>query len=612
MFDPQAFVATLPSLPGVYCMKGVENQILYVGKAKHLKHRVASYFRGQGNPRIEQMVRKIVHIDITVTGSEKEALLLESALIKSLNPQYNVLFKDDKSYPYLFLSAHAFPRLVYFRGKQMTEKTGKYYGPFPSSVGVKEALIFLQKTFKLRQCDDVFFKHRTRPCLQYQIERCTAPCVGYISQVDYATSVQHLRLFLEGKQTEKLETLVEKMQHYAKEEDFESAALIRDQIVHLQSVLEKQYIYCEKGNVDVIGVSEYKGQFCLQLLYIRQGHILDSQSYFPKQSGEGKASALLRSFLMQFYLNQGYPFDLPSEIILSEPIEDQPLIAQALSLFAKKKVALLHTARQEKAKWLTLARENAVQALMRRVASGNATRHRWSELQKVLGLSLLNRIECFDVSHLQGEACTAACVVFNQEGPIKSEYRRYNITSVKNDDYAALEEVLSKRYIKCKTENSLVPTLIIVDGGKGQLQRAKKVMLEYQILDVLLMGIAKGRSRKPGRETLYVAALEGGGREEGEWIIDLPSTAHALHLLQHIRDEAHRFAIQGQRKKSQKKRQRSILESIAGVGVKRSQKLIHYFGGLQGLMSASKEAIAQVPGISQSLASLIYKTLHKH
>ncbi|MGE3317786.1 MAG: excinuclease ABC subunit UvrC [Candidatus Berkiella sp.] len=605
MFNPQEFVKTLGSQPGVYCMRDAANKPLYVGKAKNLKNRVSSYFKEHDDPRIHQMVQQIASIDITITNSEKEALLLENSLIKGLKPRYNVIFRDDKSYPYLFLSDHHFPRLVFFRGKH--KEAGHYFGPYPSSIAVKETLTVLQKLFKIRQCDDLFFNNRSRPCLQYQIGRCSAPCVNYIGKEPYQMQVRNVELFLRGKENSIIADLVKKMENASQDHDFEAAAEYRDQITRLRVIHDQQVIFQQEGNADVIAVGEVKGHFCIQLLYIRQGRILDTQTYFPKQIGEGTRAGVLRGFLTQFYLDQEDKLDYPGEILLNEAIEDQEVISEALSAVASHRIKVYQPQKGEKVKWLTLATQNAEQALGRKLSQASLTTQRWLELKKALGLSqALNRIECFDISHTQGEATMASCVVFDANGPMKAEYRRYNIEVAPNDDYAAMEQVVTKRYLKRKSEELPLPELIMVDGGKGQVSRAKKALLECQILDVVLMGIAKGEGRKPGLETLYVTRVQ----SDEDFIIDLPPTSGALHLLQQIRDEAHRFAISGHRQKRAKARKQSPLEAIPGIGEKRRQALINHFGGYQALSGASIEAIAKVPGISLQLAAKIYEALH--
>ncbi len=586
-------------------MRDSANKVLYVGKAKNLHARLSSYFRTQENPRLAMMVGKISSIDVTITHSEIEALLLENSLIKSLKPKYNVLFRDDKTYPFLFISKHPFPRLVYVRGK--SKEKGTYYGPYPSAIAVKESLGLLQKLFKIRQCDDTFYANRSRPCLQYQIKRCTAPCVGFIQEEAYAQDVNNVELFLAGKEGQIIEKLICKMEQAASSQDFEHAAVLRDQITSLRHLYEQQVVYKQKGNADVIAVEELKGNFCLQLLYIRQGQILDSRSFYPSQSNEHDKSEVLRSFIIQFYVNQENKLDYPHQIIVNQTIEDNDLISKSLSEVAKHQVEIFKPSRGEKVKWLQLANQNALQALERKMLSSSASQKRWIELKKILGIANgLNRIECFDISHTFGEATMASCVVFDQNGPLKTDYRRYNIEVKANDDYAAMEQVITKRYLKRKAEDKAMPDVVIVDGGKGQLHRAKKAMQECQLLDILLIGIAKGEGRKPGLETLFVTRLQ----SEEEGIISLSPTSSAFHLLQHIRDEAHRFAITGHRHKRNKARTTSSLEAIEGVGAKRSKKLLNYFGGLQGLMSASEEAIAQVPGIGSALAATIYLKLH--
>jgi len=612
LFDHKSFLATLTSHPGVYCMRDAKHKVLYVGKAKNLNKRLASYFRGVDDPRIEQLVSKIAHIDITVTNSEKEALLLENSLIKSLKPHFNILFRDDKSYPYLFISAHLYPRLVYLRGKQ--KEKGQYFGPYPSALAVKETLSLLQKLFKLRQCDDIFFKNRSRPCLQYQIRRCTAPCVNYITPEAYHQDVENVRLFLSGKAPHIIEQLVEKMKLASQHQDYEQAAVLRDQMSQLRSVFDQQIVHKEKGNVDVLAAGEVSGRTCIQLLYIRQGRILDTQTIYPLSrlcpsgyAGQASLSNMLRSYIIQFYLNQENKLDYPHEILINHLIEDQELISDSLSQLTHHKIKIIQPQRGDKVKWLDLAEKNAKGALERKVSHISVIQKRLQELKKVLGIvNGVQRIECFDISHLQGEATVASCVVFDQNGPLKSEYRYYNCDVKAGDDYAAMEQTITKRYLKRKVEELFITDILIVDGGKGQLHRAKKALLECQILDVMIIGIAKGEGRKPGLETLFVTRSQ----SEEEHVIKLPPTSPALHLLQHIRDEAHRFAISAQRRKVSKTRKTSPLESIPGVGAKRRQQLLNNFGGLQGLMSASHDAIAKVPGIGEKLGAKIYSALH--
>lgn len=605
MFDSKTFLESLTKHPGVYCMRDKADKVLYIGKAKNLKHRVTSYFRGEHTERIVQMVNRIARIDVTVTNSEKEALILENSLIKSLKPRYNVLFRDDKSYPFLYLSEHTFPRLCYLRGK--ASKSGKYFGPYPSTTAVRQTLTVLQKLFKIRQCDDHFFKNRSRPCLQYQIQRCTAPCVNYITPEDYAQDVQNVSLFLEGKEDKIIKELIHRMDEAAVSLNYEMAAALRDQITALRQIHDEQVVHRDKGNADVVTVSELNGEYCIQLLYIRQGQILDSHAFYPKQQGLSTAEDVLRGFLSQFYLDRENKRDYPREILLSHAIEDQTLFEEILSKAQDHKISINQPQRGDKLKWIELALTNGQSALKARASQSNTMQKRWLELKKELGITNgLNRIECFDISHTQGEATMASCVVFDCNGPVKSDYRTYNL-DVGNNDYEAMEQVLQKRYIKRKALELSIPEVIIIDGGKGQLNRAKKAVLEAQIFDVILIAMAKGEGRKPGLETLYVCKSS----DETEGIIKLSPTSIAFHLLQHIRDESHRFAIKGHRRKRGKARKQSTLEAIAGVGKKRSQILLNYFGGLQGLMAASQQSIATVPGIGEQLAVLIYRALHE-
>lgn len=604
MFDSKSFLSTLNPRPGVYCMRDKENKVLYIGKAKDLKKRLSSYFRPLEDSRLKQMVSRIATIDVTITQSENEALLLEISLIKSMKPHYNVLFRDDKSFPYLFLSKHAFPRLVYFRGKQ--KEVGQYFGPYPSAFAVRQTLILLQKIFKLRQCDNHFFSHRKRPCLQYQIQRCTAPCVNYITKEDYALDVLDTTLFLQGKQSDILDNLVKKMEEASINTNFERASEYRDQIASLRAIFDQQIIYQNKGNADVIAAACLGEHCCIQFLMVRQGQIVESQTFYPKHAEKGNLSEILRSFVTQFYFDKDKSQPFPGEIIINQPIEDVEAIESVLTERFDKRVHVFKPSHGTKAKWLQLALENAHQALTRKENSNNTAKTRWIDLKKTLGLEELNTIECFDVSHTQGEATMASCVVFDQNGPVKAEYRRYGLEVKANDDYGAMYEVLTKRYLKRKVENKSIPEIVMVDGGKGQLHVAKKALLECQLLDLLIMAIAKGEGRKPGLETLYLTRLMG----DEEWVIKLPPFSKAFHLLQNIRDESHRFALAGHRAKRSRTRKRSTLEDIPGVGVKRRQALLNYFGGMAGLQAASIESIAKVPGISLQLAAIIYETLH--
>ncbi|MGE4348653.1 MAG: excinuclease ABC subunit UvrC [Candidatus Berkiella sp.] len=602
MFDYKTFLNTVPTRPGVYCMKDTEGKVLYVGKAKDLKKRLSSYFhRDLPEIKTQRLVEKIFKIELTVTASEKEALLLETSLIKSLKPRYNVIFRDDKSYPYLFVSKHEYPRLIYCRGKQ--KEKGTFFGPYPSALAVKETLNLLQKTFQVRQCDDLFFKSRSRPCLQYQIKRCSAPCVGYIESHTYNEEVKKLELFLTGKNNEMIQKFVEEMVAASNNLEFEKAASIRDQIISLRTVFDQQNIYGGTQNLDVCAIVGEHGQACIHYLLIREGRILASQSYFTKQFDNLTLSDILRMFILQGYINQENK-NWPNEIVTNEIMDDVALIAETLTQFAKRTIQISVAKRGDKLNWLKLAVENAKTNLHRRLNQSNLYIKRFESLKELLGLEECKRMECFDISHTQGVETRASCVVFNQDGPDKSAYRIYQIESATNDDYQSMVEVLTRRYLKLKEKNAPLPDLVIIDGGKGQLNCARQVFAECQITGVKLLAIAKGEKRKPGLETLFIL--------EGEEIAEVNLVPHhpALHILQQIRDEAHRFAISKHRQARAKKSQSSVLDDIPGIGEKRKLNLIQYFGGLQELLAASEEAIRRVPGMSASLAAAVYQALH--
>tara|TARA_R110002110_G_scaffold33533_1_gene114715 strand:+ start:32738 stop:34561 length:1824 start_codon:yes stop_codon:yes gene_type:complete len=605
MFDHKAFLTSAPVLPGVYCMYDSKAKVLYVGKAKNLKSRLSSYFnRNLADPRIKKLVAKIHSIELTVTPSENEALLLENSLINSLKPHYNVIFRDDKTYPYLFLSKHKYPSLKYVRGK--TKQKGEYYGPYSSVLAVKETLNILQRIFKIRQCDDIFFNARSRPCLQYQIERCSAPCVGYIDVPEYENVVKQIKLFLQGKNQDIISKLILSMNQASDELDFESAAHLRDQIISLRAVHNQQSIYGNAQNVDAIAITSESSQVCIHHLFIREGRILSSQSHYAKKHENLELPEILRTFIIQRYMNQQQK-NYPRELIVNLAFEDQALLSSMLTEAANRKVSIKIAYQGEKYQWLKLALDNAQMNLKRRLKFGDLYSKRFEQLKNVLQLkSDFKRMECFDVSHTQGVETKASCVVFNDKGPEKSEYRCYNIQTAQNDDYQSLTEALTRRYLKRKEKELPMPELVIIDGGKGQLNIARKVFLECQIEDVKLISIAKGQGRKPGLETIFVAV----NGETQLATLKLEPHDPALHILQQIRDEAHRFAITQHRKSRAKKSQSSVLDNISGVGPKRQQSLIQHFGGLQGLMAASQKSIQNVPGISPALAEKIYAKLH--
>ncbi|HEJ7946191.1 excinuclease ABC subunit UvrC [Serratia liquefaciens] len=606
-FDAKAFLSTVTSQPGVYRMYDATGTVIYVGKAKDLKKRLASYFRQQVSSRkTETLVKNIAQIDVTVTHTETEALLLEHNYIKLYQPRYNVLLRDDKSYPLIFLSADSHPRLAVHRGAKHAK--GEYFGPFPNSYAVRETLALLQKLFPIRQCENSVYRNRSRPCLQYQIGRCLGPCVaGLVSEEEYRQQVDYVRLFLSGKDQQVLHQLIERMEHASKTLNFEEAARIRDQIQAVRRVTERQFVSGNSDDLDVIGVAFESGMACLHVLFIRQGKVLGSRSYFPKVPGGTDMSEVVQTFVGQFYLQGSQMRTLPAEILLDFTLPEKELLAESLSELAGRKIQIQSKPRGDRARYLKLARTNAATALTTKLSQQSTIHQRLAELAKVLNLAEINRMECFDISHTMGEQTVASCVVFDSNGPLRSEYRRYNITGITpGDDYAAMAQVLKRRYGKALEEKK-IPDVIFIDGGKGQLGMAIDVFNSLNVTwdknKPLLIGIAKGADRKAGLETLFFVP-------EGEGIA-LPSDSPALHVIQHIRDDSHNHAITGHRQRRAKVRNTSALELIDGVGPKRRQVLLKYMGGLQPLLNASVEEIAKVPGISQALAEKIYNAL-KH
>ncbi|CAI2785221.1 Excinuclease ABC subunit C [Serratia grimesii] len=606
-FDAKAFLSTVTSQPGVYRMYDATGTVIYVGKAKDLKKRLASYFRQQvGSRKTETLVKNIAQIDVTVTHTETEALLLEHNYIKLYQPRYNVLLRDDKSYPLIFLSADSHPRLAVHRGAKHAK--GEYFGPFPNSYAVRETLALLQKLFPIRQCENSVYRNRSRPCLQYQIGRCLGPCVaGLVSEDEYQQQVDYVRLFLSGKDQQVLHQLIERMENASKALNFEEAARIRDQIQAVRRVTERQFVSGNSDDLDVIGVAFEAGMACLHVLFIRQGKVLGSRSYFPKVPGGTEMSEVVQTFVGQFYLQGSQMRTLPSEILLDFTLPEKDLLAESLSELAGRKIQIQSKPRGDRARYLKLARTNAATALTTKLSQQSTIHQRLAELAKVLNLTEINRMECFDISHTMGEQTVASCVVFDGNGPLRSEYRRYNITGITpGDDYAAMAQVLKRRYGKALEEKK-IPDVIFIDGGKGQLGMAIDVFNSLNVTwdknKPLLIGIAKGADRKAGLETLFFVP-------EGEGIT-LPSDSPALHVIQHIRDDSHNHAITGHRQRRAKVRNTSALELIDGVGPKRRQVLLKYMGGLQPLLNASVEEIAKVPGISQALAEKIYNAL-KH
>lgn len=606
-FDAQAFLKTVTSQPGVYRMYDAAGTVIYVGKAKDLKKRLTSYFRAQVIGRkTENLVKNIDKIDVTVTHTEKEALLLEHNYIKLYQPKYNVVLRDDKSYPLIFLSADVHPRLSVHRGAKHAK--GEYFGPFPNSLAVREALALLQKLFLVRQCENSVYRNRSRPCLQYQIGRCLGPCVaGLVSDEEYQQQVEYVRLFLSGKDHQVLHQLIEHMEGASKRLDFEKAARIRDQIQSVRRVTEKQFVSGNSDDIDVMSMAFDAGMACVHVLFIRQGKILGSRSYFPKVPRDTELSEVIQTFVGQFYLQGNQSRTLPAEILMDFALQEKELLTDSLSELAGRKLQIQSKPRGDRARYLKLARTNATTALMTKLSQQSTVQQRLTELAKILELAEINRMECFDISHTMGEQTIASCVVFDNNGPLRSEYRRYNITGItRGDDYAAMAQVLKRRYGK-ELEEKKIPDVIVIDGGKGQLGVAIDIFHSLNVTwdksKPLLMGVAKGSDRKAGLETLFFVP-------EGEGIA-LPPDSPALHVIQHIRDEAHNHAITGHRQKRAKIKNTSALELIEGIGPKRRQMLLKYMGGLQPLLEANAEEIAKIPGISPALAEKIYNAL-KH
>ncbi|HRY16291.1 MAG TPA: excinuclease ABC subunit UvrC, partial [Candidatus Competibacteraceae bacterium] len=565
----------------------------------NLKQRVSSYFRENlASAKTRSLVSRIHAIEVTVTHTEVEALILESALIKELRPRYNILLRDDKGYPYIHVSADGFPRLSLHRGAK--RGSGRYFGPYPNANAVRDTLDLLQKIFRLRSCEDSFFRARTRPCLQYQIKRCTAPCVGLVDKDAYQRQLRDAVLFLEGRSGQVIEDLAQRMETLAAALKFEEAALCRDQIIELRHIQQRQHVEGERGDLDVVACALRGGAACVQVFVFRDGRLLGNRAFFPALPESAEAGAILSAFLGQYYLDKV----IPAEVLLSHEPMDALLLAQALEERAGRRVALVTHPRGERARWLELAQRNAEQALAAQWASQAGMRRRLEALQEALGIDhALTRLECFDISHTRGEATVAACVVFGAEGPLKTDYRRYNIEGIApGDDYAALRQALTRRYSRLREENGRLPDILFVDGGKGQLTEAGEMLEELQVVGVTPVGIAKGPERKPGLETLYLL-------HERRPVI-LSADAVALHLVQQIRDEAHRFAITGHRQRRAKARTGSTLDVIAGIGPRRRQALLRQFGGVKQVAQAGVEDLSQVEGISAELAQRIYDAFH--
>ena len=606
VFDHKTFLATLTGRPGVYRMLNAKAEVIYVGKARNLKNRVTSYFRASGlATKTMAMVSKIDAIEITITASDTEALLLEHSLIKRYKPNYNIQLRDDKSYPYILLTdAKDFPRLSFYRGS--IKRKGRFFGPYPSAHATRETLQILQKVFKVRQCEESYFRNRSRPCLQYQIKRCTAPCVGLVSEEDYARDVHYSSLFLEGKSDALLQELSATMETAAQAQEYETAARVRDQIIDMRRVQEQQYVSNQGGDADIIAVSMKEPYVSVHVIYVRGGRVTGSKGFFPKFKLSNDEAGLMSAFISQAYLSADKAGNIPTELIIDQQLEDHDELEQALSYLAKRQVRVASRVRGHRAKWLGLATTNAKESLLGHISNKHNTKQRFVQLQQVLNLpELPQRIECFDISHTSGENTVASCVVFDNDGAVKSDYRRFNIEGITGgDDYAAMEQVLTRRFTRLAKGEGKIPDILLIDGGKGQLTQALKVLAQFELPDILLLGIAKGISRRAGQETLFLS------NEAGFSDIALLTDSPALHLLQQVRDEAHRFAIAGHRHKRAKARRVSTLEQIEGLGPKRRRELLRYFGGQQEIRKASEAEIAKVTGISKKLAESIYAFLH--
>ena len=600
-FDPKSFLRSLTHRPGVYQMLNAKHKVIYVGKALDLRKRVSSYFqRTHADAKTASMMELVANVEVTVTNTEAEALILEYNLIKRHKPRFNVILRDDKSYPYIYVSTkHPFPRLQFHRGARKGK--GRYFGPYPSTSAVRKTLNELQKLFLIRQCQDTYFSNRTRPCLQYQIRRCTAPCVGYIDEASYSEDINAAILFLEGKNRSVIDTMVERMERASDAKEYERAARFRDQIARFKKVEAEQIISrASTKDLDVIAVASKNAVHCVTIIFIRNGKILGSRNYFPRLSVEATSQQILSGFLPQYYLGK----DAPSEIIIESDIDDRAVLELTLAERTGHKVTIKHSVRGDRLRWLQLAATNADQGLKLQISSNATIRRQFEGLGELLQLeSPPERLECFDVSHTSGEATVASCVVFNRAGPMKSDYRRFNLSPESaGDDYAGMAEALRRRYARVKKGEVPMPDILFVDGGKGQLAEALTVLDELELGWLQVIAVAKGRSRRPGAEQLFLAG------QSTPTI--LPGDSPALHLIQQIRDEAHRFAITGHRQRRAKARKTSRLEEIPGLGPKRRRELLKQFGGLQGVRGAGIDDLVKVRGISRALAEKIYGDLH--
>lgn len=601
-FDSDAFLKQLTERPGVYQMVDEQGCVLYVGKARNLKKRVSSYFKENlDSAKTKALMSHVSDIQIVITETENEALLLECHLIKEKKPRYNILMRDDKSYPYIFISNDTYPRIVFHRGAK--REKGEYFGPFPSTTAVRETLNLLQKLFPVRQCANAFFRSRSRPCLQYQIGRCSAPCVGKVSKDEYALDLQHARLFLKGKDSKVIDVLTKMMDSASANQRYEEAALYRDKVGRLRKIQEQQCVTNLKGEADVFALARDGVLACIHVFSVRKGRLHANQNYFPRIPKNSSDAEILNAFVSQYYLSSKQERSIPSRVITMISLEDQAMLMELFSAKEARKVVISQRATGERATWLTLAIANAKEALGRALSEEGHYKKRLDALRVALDLpSNPARIECFDISHSSGDKTVASCVVFDGEGPRKSDYRRFNIRDItKGDDYEAMRQVLMRRYKKVLNDEVALPDIVLIDGGKGQLKKAVEVMNELNCQHCVLLSISKGRSRKPGLEVLHMPSKPD---------FTLPADSPALHLLQHIRDEAHRFAITGHRQQLAKVRKTSVLESISGIGAVKRRELLRHFGGSQGVKTAGLADLRKVPGISRQLAQKIYDAFH--
>jgi excinuclease ABC subunit C len=599
-FEAKVFVDSLPARPGVYRMLGEEGDILYVGKARNLKNRVGSYFQPSNvQPKVQALIAKTANMEVTITNSEIEALLLEYNLIKKHRPRFNVVLRDDKSFPYLHVeTAHDFPRLSFYRGSR--KQPGRYFGPYPSAGAVRDTLQQIQKLFRLRNCEDSYFSNRSRPCLQYQIQRCTGPCVGLISKESYAGDVGAAIKVLEGRNDEVREDLNRRMEAAAQRLDFEDAAQLRDQLAKLKAVQSQQIVTADiDQDADVIAIAAANNEYCVALMFVRAGRSLGSTTFFPK-APYAEVQEVLSQFVAQYYMER----ESPPEIIVEQDFEEMPLLETTFAAQSGHKVRITSSVRGIRARWLEMMHNNAEQALtMRRLARAGIE----SSLEDVREAFDLEetpqRLECFDISHTSGTDTVASCVVFGLEGPLKNDYRRFNISGIApGDDYAAMHQALTRRYKRVRDGEIVKPDVLLIDGGKGQLAEAARVLEELQVGGVTLIGVAKGVDRRAGQEQLFLLG------QDTPTI--LPPDSRALHLIQRVRDEAHRFAIAGHRRKRAKRHSQSILETIPGLGPVKRRELLKQFGGLQGILRAGIDDFVQIRGLGRELAQVIYEHLH--